>query len=218
MTFFSVTVVLSNIIAAKVITLPLFGVAIPAGLLTYPLTFVITDLVAECWGPARARFMVLLAFGMNVLMLAIIQLSLRLPPHEIWAVPGNPYGYGSASDYQNAYEATFGVQSTMVYASLLAYMCGQLVDVSVYHRIRLWTRGRHLWLRNNLSTFVSQFVDTTIVVGIYLFWVMGMNWDAGKDVMINSYLYKACFAILDTPILYLGVTLLHKVNRRQATV
>lgn len=195
----------SNVIAAKLFYFPWDpSRAFPSGLLTYPLTFVITDLISEVYGEKKARSAIFLAFFMNLLILAFIQLAVHLPPHSIWFVEGNRYGYEDLIGYQTAFESVFGLSGILLMGSLVAYLFGQLIDVRLFGWIGSLTQGRHLWLRNNVSTLISQLVDTLIVCSIYLFWGMGIGWEEGWVIIGWSYGYKCLFAIADTPFVYFG--------------
>lgn len=207
---FAVVLVLSNIIAVKLIRVPGSELALPVGVLTYPLTFLISDLVAELWGEVHARRMVYLAFGMSLLMLAVIWLAVQLPPHPSWGSLGEQYGLSSIEEQQNAFASVFSLNGLLVAASLCAYLVAQLLDVRLYGAIRNWTAGRHLWLRNNVSTLLSQLVDTSIVTGIYLFIGLGVDFKAGLSIMLTAYAYKAFFALCDTPLLYAATYLLRR--------
>jgi uncharacterized integral membrane protein (TIGR00697 family) len=192
---FCVVLVVSNIISAKLINLPLLGYdfVIPAGLITYPLTFLISDLVSEIFGPKRAKLMVYLAFAMNLLSFGIIQMALALP--------------SISEAEQMAFKAVLGLSGIRIFSSLTAYLAGQIVDVQLYARIRKWTGEGQLWLRNNGSTCASQIVDTVLVDILFLYWGLGMSLQEVIPIMGVSYLYKAAFSIATTPFFYAAVFL-----------
>lgn len=209
---FVVVLVLTNVIGIKLFSSPL-GHALTTGIITYPLTFLFTDIVSELWGAQKANRMVLLGFLMSLLMLAIISIALYLPPHDYW-VPASqgwpspdqpPFGYRTAAEYQNAYASVFSVNGKLLFGSMLAYMVAQLLDVRLFHFWKRVTKGKYLWLRNNGSTVISQLVDTVIVNSILFYW--GFNWPfwQGVEVMLTIYLYKLALALIDTPFIYLGV-------------
>lgn len=206
-TAFCVLLVLTNICGTKLFAGPFDpkNHALTTGILTYPLTFLITDIVAEIWGKKRANLLVFLGFGMSFLMLAIVQLSLYLPAHPYWVAPGNPYGYQSVQEYQNAFASVFSVNGKLLFGSMLAYMVAQLLDVRLFEFWRKFSKGKHLWLRNNGSTLISQLVDTAIVNSILFYWGFGWPFWQGVQVMLTIYLYKAILALLDTPFFYFFV-------------
>lgn len=189
---FCVIVVLSNIISAKMVSLPFFqNFSIPAGLLTYPLTFLLSDFITEIYGAKKARFMVYTAFAMNLLSFGVLELTLLLPTHSI--------------EEQNAFQAVVGLSGVRIFSSLIAYLAAQLVDIKLYAWIKRLTGQRFLWLRNNGSTCASQIVDTVVIDLIFLYGGLGMEMHLVMRIMIISYIYKAFFSALSTPLLYVLV-------------
>lgn len=185
---FCVIVVISNILSAKMITLPGLPLAIPAGLLTYPLTFLLSDLVTEIFGAKRAKQMVYVALGMNLLSFAMIQVSLILP--------------SNASEEQKAFQVVLGLSGLRIFSSLISYLTSQIVDIQLYAAIKRWTGPKFLWLRNNGSTCISQVVDTVMIDIIFLWWGLGMTTAEVLPIMLFSYAYKACFSVICTPLFY----------------
>lgn len=229
---FAVLLVLTNIIGIKLFQAPAYeftstvlffipadanGFALTTGILTYPLTFLITDLVSEIYGKRRADFMVLLGFLMSLLMLGITQLAMRVPAHPYWVPPEGGF-YESVEAYQLAFESVFSLNGVLLFGSMLAYAAAQLTDNWLYHFWKRVTKGKHLWLRNNGSTMISQLVDTAIVNSI-LFYV-GFGWDfwLGVTVMMTIYFYKLMIAALDTPLIYVGVWILKHLLRHEQPV
>ncbi len=206
-TAFAVVLVLTNIIGIKLFPSPFNrDWALTTGILTYPITFLITDIVSEVYGKKRADFMVVLGFFMSLMMLGIVQLAMRLSPHAYW-VPMEGGFYDDVGGYQHAFESVFSLNGVLLSGSMLAYLCAQLTDNYLFHFWKQLTNGRHLWLRNNGSTIVSQLVDT-IVVNSILFYI-GFGWELwqGITVMATIYAHKVLLALLDTPLIYLGVAL-----------
>lgn len=208
---FVVVLVLTNVIGTKLFHLfpdggPFLfdGKAwiLTSGILTYPITFLVTDVVSEIWGAKRASFMVIFGFLMSLMMLGILQLAIALPPATIWAPDGYPFQNGE--EMQVAFAATFANPGTLLFASMLAYLVAQLFDVRLYHFWWRVTGGKHMWLRNNGSTWVSQLVDTMIVNGIFL--RFGLKWEWGPifEVILAVYLCKIVLAMIDTPLIYLA--------------
>lgn len=186
---FSVIVVLSNIISAKMVQLPYFAFAIPAGLITYPLTFLLSDLVTEIFGAKKAAFMVYTALAMNLLGVVLIELAILMP----------------SADESLAFQAVLGLSGLRIFSSLISYLTSQLVDIQLYALIKKWTGSKHLWLRNNGSTWVSQIVDTVMIDIIYLWWGLGMLMGDIAPIMLFSFAYKAFFSVALTPLFYLLV-------------
>ncbi|MFT5917120.1 MAG: putative integral membrane protein (TIGR00697 family) [Flammeovirgaceae bacterium] len=204
--FFCVVLVLTNIVGVKLFEAPFNpSFALTTGIITYPLTFLATDLVSEIWGEQKANFMVILGFGMSFVMLGIIQVSLNVAPHSYWVAPENPYNYQSPAEYQTAFESVFSINGKLLFGSMLAYLVAQSIDVRLYHFFRKLTKGKYMWIRNNGSTWISQLVDTLIVGSIVFYWGFGWEFWQGIEVMATVYVYKLILAILDTPLIYLFV-------------
>jgi uncharacterized integral membrane protein (TIGR00697 family) len=204
-TAFCVIVVMSNIISAKMIQVPfMHNFVIPAGLITYPLTFLLSDLVTEFYGASKAKLMVYVALGMSLLSFGIIQLALTLPE----PIPGS----------QTAFQEVLGLSGLRIFSSLAAYLVAQIVDIQIYAKIKSWTGERYLWLRNNASVWISQGVDTIMIDIIYLYWGLGMSWAEVAPIMAFSMIYKSAFSVINTPVLYLCVYLVKKVwNTRETS-
>lgn len=178
----------------------IYTMSVPAGVVAYPFTFLATDLISELFGRKRAQMLVWVGFGMNVFMLLLMSINHWLP---------NSSGVSGGLDlFEGVYQ--FMVGNTI--ASMIAYLIAQSVDVRLYHFWKRLTKGKHLWLRNNASTTVSQLVDSTAIITIlYLSGNLGDAIDNVGAVIIlilNSYLFKFFFALFDTPLMYLGVRLL----------
>lgn len=177
-----------------------YTMSVPAGVVAYPFTFLATDLISELFGRKRAQMLVWVGFGMNVFMLLLMSINHWLP---------NSSGVSGGLDlFEGVYQ--FMIGNTI--ASMIAYLIAQSVDVRLYHFWKRLTKGKHLWLRNNASTTVSQLVDSTAIITIlYLAGNLGDAIDNVGAVIIlilNSYLFKFFFALFDTPLMYLGVRLL----------
>ncbi len=206
---FIVLLVLTNIIGNKLlkVNLPLLGEgAVFSGILTYPFTFLCTDLVSEMYGKRRADYMVFLGFCFSLLVF------LCLGPLVVYL---EIYPVENASDVQSAFEIIFNMGPRLMVGSMTAYVVAQLADNYLYHFWRRLTRGKYLWLRNNGSTLISQLLDTIIVTSIFLFKnpvyadvTFFPHEDAPTSVMhiiMFQYTCKAVMAICDTPFIYLGI-------------
>ena len=211
---FSTLLVLTNMIGVKLFEFELpfeiFGqtkVHLVTGLLTYPLTFLITDIVSEIYGKRRADFMVWIGFGLSLLMLALVQLTIAITPSGIWS-PLASLDLDLISDsegMQESWEAVFGLGPWLVTGSMCAYVVAQLCDNFLFHFWRRLTKGRHLWLRNNASTMVSQIFDTFIVNSFLFYGAFGWEFVAGLKVMAAVYLVKVGIAAMDTPLCYIAI-------------
>lgn len=216
MSVFVVTLVLTNIIGTKIFllfeqTLPngLFGapLALTAGIITYPITFLVTDVTSEIFGKAKASLMVIVGFFCSLLSLIVITIVLNLTPSEVW-LTGTPYS--TLEEIVLAFETVFSLPGVLIFASMTAYVIAQLIDVNIFHFIKKITNSKYLWLRNNISTMVSQLIDTIIVNTIFLNFGMGLPFDIVYKIIIANYIVKLIFAAIDTPIVYLIVNFIRK--------
>ena len=162
------------------------------GLLPYPLTFLVTDLISEIFGKRKANAVVLSGLVASVMTLLIITLA------------GHAQATAWSPVTDDQFNHVFGQTALAVGASMAAYLLAQFFDVRIFHFWKSLTQGKHLWLRNNLSTIPSQIVDTTTV--LVLLCVVGeIGWDRLGVLLLNGVLFKALVAALDTPLVYLGV-------------
>ncbi len=164
------------------------------GLIPFPLTFILTDIVNEYYGKDGARRMTLIGLGMLVFAVSIVTVARLLPTAAGSPVPAA------------AFEGAFGLTLRLVFASLTAYVIGQFVDIHVFQTFKNLTREKHLWLRATGSTAVSQIIDTTAVNFLFLAGVMPLT-----DVAVVtgwSYLYKLIVAITLTPVCYAAHSLI----------
>jgi uncharacterized integral membrane protein (TIGR00697 family) len=196
---FITALVMGNIIGTTKFV-DIFGLIVPAGVLAYPFTFLATDLISELYGKKRAQTLVWHGFILNFFMLGIMTLGHLLPDASGIS--------GAASTFEEVYRFMIG----NVLASMIAYLIAQFVDVHIFHFWKRLTKGKHLWLRNNGSTTVSQLIDTiSILTILYLAHNLGPEIDSVQRLgrlIFASYLFKFFFALLDTPFFYLGVELL----------
>jgi uncharacterized integral membrane protein (TIGR00697 family) len=137
---------------------------------------------------------------------------LALPGAPAWPM-GNP-NFATVLEMQTAYDSVFTLPGILILASMSAYLVAQLMDVRMFHYWKRLTDGRHLWLRNNASTMVSQMVDTIIVNAIFLGIGLGLGWALVIKIIIASYLCKVVMAALDTPLIYAGVALIRRYEAK----
>ncbi|MDH5172105.1 MAG: queuosine precursor transporter [Gammaproteobacteria bacterium] len=215
--FFLCTMTLLNVIGITRF-IQVGPMALAVGVLPYPLTFLCTDLICELYGKARANFLVSVGLGLNVFILLVLFLGNAIPsvspetmpPWQILqlaapvALPNGEIVHDSVGLYQLIYATTSGA----MVASMLAYIAAQYCDVHLFHFWKRVTRGKHLWIRNNFSTLISQMVDSVMVVSV----TFGAAWFRGditaEAVMVlvgSNYLFKAVVALLDTGPFYLAV-------------
>ena len=209
---FITMIVLTNIIGVKLFELNLeffnsdfFSnpITLTTGIITYPLTFLITDIVCEVFGKKKASIMVIFGFFVSILSLIFINLAVILPGSEVWI--NNSLGYESVTDMQKAYESVFTLPGFLISASMFAYLVAQTIDVRIFHYLKKLTGEKKLWLRNNVSTMFSQLIDTIIVNSIFLHFGLNIEWAIILKIMIASYIFKILIAAIDTPLVYFGV-------------
>ncbi len=202
---FITSLVVSNLIFQKFfywypMDIEIFGnklFEISVGILPYPITFLITDLISEIYGKKRANDVVVVGIFASLFSLLIIYVADVVP-----ATPWAPVD-------DAMFRTVFGNSTIAVFASMLTYLFAQFVDIQIYHFWKRLTKGKKLWLRNNFSTWFSQFVDTfTIVFLLCTFKII--DWANFKGLLVSGFLFKVIVALLDTPFLYFGVYLFKK--------
>ncbi|MFQ6111363.1 MAG: queuosine precursor transporter, partial [Nitrospinota bacterium] len=182
--------VIASVLAAKIISF--LGLYIPAGVLAYSITFIVTDVVSELWGRERARGVVLSGFIALLLAYLLIRAALSWSPAPFW-------------QGEEAFGTILGATGRIILASLVAYLVSQYHDVWAFHLWRRVTSGRFLWLRNNLSTAASQLIDTTIFITLAFYGTMPIG-----ALILGQYLAKLTIALLDTPVVYALVYFLRR--------
>ena len=187
---FIASLITCNLIANKFVTVDLgFKVFIvSAGILPYPLTFLVTDLISEIYGQKRANLVVFSGFIASMFVLLFLWLG-----GQFNAIPSSIVG-------DETYNSVFQNAWRIIAASMIAYLFAQFVDVRIFHFWKKLTNGKHLWLRNNGSTVASQLIDTTLVVCILFLGVW--NGDQIFQAIIDGWLFKMLMAFIDTPIIY----------------
>ena len=197
--------------------------ALAVGVLPYPLTFLCTDLISELYGRARANFLITIGLVLNIFILGVMWLANSIPPvapenqpswqlihlaNEI-VLPNGTTVAGTVELFTLIYATTSGA----VVASMIAYITAQYCDVYMFHFWKRLTDGKHLWLRNNGSTLISQWVDSIMVISV----TFGAQYFAGLIsaatilvLAVNTYLFKLFVALADTLPFYLGVHYLKK--------
>ena len=167
------------------------------GILPYPITFLITDLISEIYGKIAANRVVTAGIFASFFSIGIILIADYVPAIE-------------SSPVDNAtFTQVFSLSPLAVLASMIAYLLAQFVDIRIYHFWKKLTNGKMLWLRNNFSTFTSQFLDTFSVV--LLLSVFGiLPWDLFFGLVLSGFIFKVVVALLDTPLLYLLVWIFKK--------
>lgn len=187
---FIAALVVCNLIANKFITIDLGfkTFVISAGVLPYPITFLITDILSEIYGKKKTARIVWAGFGASLFVLGVLLLA-----QQFTAIAGSPVD-------DETFNKVFGNSWRVIFASMTAYLCAQLIDVRIYHFWKEKTAGKHLWLRNNFSTVFSQLVDTTLVVCVLFLGVRSHS--EIIQFILDGWSFKMLCAFIDTPLLY----------------
>ena len=197
---FITSLVVSNLIFQKFFywypfDMRLFGVRLfelSVGILPYPITFLITDLISEIYGQKRANEVVVAGIFASFFSIGILLVASAAP-----AIPSSPID-------DTTFTQVFSLSPLAVLASMIAYLSAQFVDIRIYHFWKKLTQGKHLWLRNNFSTFASQIIDSaTVILLLCLFGVL--PWSLFWGLTLSSIVFKILVAAIDTPFLYLFV-------------
>ncbi len=228
--FFCVNAVLAEFIGVKIFALEdtlglrpwewnLFGQSgalnFTAGTLLWPIVFIMTDTINEYYGQRGVRFISWLAVGLILYGFAFAFIAIHLAPAAWWVGVVKDQG---VPDYQAAFAAVFGQGLWTIGGSVIAFLIGQLIDVSIFHRIRRSTGVKYVWLRATGSTAISQLVDSFVV--LYIAFVIGpQHWSMGLFLAVGTlnYCYKMLAAVALIPLLYLARVFIHSyLGKEQA--
>ncbi len=185
------SMIIVNTIGSKITTI--LGVRVSVGIMFMPILFLVTDIISEVHGKQMAKRFVRISTGMLIFMFVMIFLAIKLPPNPSYTM-------------QAEFQMIFGGSLRMTFASIISFAISQSFDVMVFEFWKKVTGGRFLWLRNNASTMTSQFIDTTIFMFI-AFYGMTPQFTIPFlfSLIIPYWLFKIAFAVIDTPLCYLGV-------------
>ena len=197
---FIASLVASNLIFQKFFYWEPFGgyrFEISVGILPYPITFLITDILSEIYGKKKANQVVIAGIFASFFSMLIILVADFTP-----AIDNSPIN-------DETFHQVFGLSAIAVFASMVAYLFAQFIDIKIFHFWKQLTKGKHLWLRNNFSTFTSQFIDTFTVLFLLCCFKI-LPWNMFNGLLISGFVFKVIVAALDTPILYGMVFLFRK--------
>ncbi|HBR53000.1 MAG TPA: VUT family protein [Flavobacteriaceae bacterium] len=197
---FIASLVVSNLIFQKFFYWDFFGIyqfEISVGILPYPVTFLITDIISEIYGKKKANQVVTAGIFASFFSLLIVFVA-DVVPATPWSPIDDPL-----------FSKVFGATAIAVFASMMAYLLAQYIDIQLFHFWKRLTKGKHLWLRNNFSTFLSQFVDTFTVL-LLLCSFGKIEWSLFGALLLSGFLFKVLVAALDTPLLYAAVYFFRK--------
>ncbi len=193
-TIFATLVVLANILASKVVLIGEWTV--PAGTLVFMATYLITDLVSEIWGKKEARNAVWAGFYANIMAAIAIWIAIIWPPAPF------------AQEFSEMYATVLGGTWRIITASMLAYLISMHLDVTFFHWIKDWTKGKHLWLRNNLATIPANFLGAAVFAFIAFWGVVPNIW----VFILTLAIIQSVIVLIDTPFAYIIRHLASKIE------
>jgi len=188
---FIASLVACNLIFQKFFTWNFLGLTfeLSVGIIAYPVTFLVTDLISELYGKKRANQVVISGFCASVFTTLLIFISMNATAAE-WSPVDS-----------STFNKVFGLSAPAFLASMMAYLTAQFIDVRIFHFWKRVTKGKHLWLRNNASTMFSQLVDTSMVL-LILCSAGAISWERFGSLLLMGWLFKVIVALIDTPIIY----------------
>ena len=185
-----------NLLGGKITSL--FGVSVSVAIFMAPLTFLITDIVEEVYGKKTVKHFIVGGVLTLIIIFFYAGVFIALEPHERYS-------------FNNEYKTIFGSSLRIIAASIIAFALAQIHDVISFEWWKKKTKGKALWLRNNLSTIMSQLIDTSVFMMIAFYQLTPkFTFSFIVSLIIPYYLFKIMFAIIDTPFVYLGVNWLAK--------
>ncbi len=194
---FITNAVVAELIGGKLINV--FGVPMSVGILPWPIVFVSTDLINEYFGEKGVRKLSLITASLIAYTFVILFIAMRIPAM-----------HGDKLVTDDQFNAVFGQSMWIIVGSITAFMVSQLIDVSIFHFVKNKTGDKMIWLRSTGSTVISQLFDSFIVLGI-AFWLTGkMTTEIFLASAITGYFVKMIIAIVLTPLIYLGHSLIEK--------
>ncbi|MDB5206180.1 MAG: hypothetical protein JWR72_1255 [Flavisolibacter sp.] len=183
-----------------------FSFNLTAGVLLWPVVFIMTDIINEYYGPKGVRFLSFLTIGLIIFAFAMFTGAIHLYPADFWATNN----YKNVPDSNAAFSGIFGQSQAIIVGSLIAFLIGQLLDVFIFHKIKKLTGEKRIWLRATGSTLVSQFIDSFVVLFIAFYIAPRMlgntapwSFSLVMAICVGNYIYKFIVAVLLTPVIYL---------------
>lgn len=198
----SVCLVLSNILAVKQFDIHLFGLTFPstAGLIVFPVSYIINDCISEVWGYRSTRFIIWIAFAVNLLAVVMFRISVALAPSPHWA------------GMQSAYASVLAQTPRIALASMTAFLIGSFLNAYVMSRMKLLQRGRRFWLRAVASTLVGELADTFVFT--CLAFAGAIPLDVVMNIALTETVLKTLFEIMFLPV---TARVVHFVKMHEAT-
>lgn len=201
---FVTSLVVANIISAKLFRVgPLI---LPAGVIIFPISYIVGDILTEVYGYARARQVIWIGFSCNLLAVGAIWISVQLSPVPFWSLGA----LGSAERSQQAYAAVLGMAPRILAASFLAYLVGEFLNAFVLAKMKIATAGRHLWMRTIGSTFAGQLADSAVFLALAFLGTIPLA--ALGAMVVTQWLVKSAYEALATPLTYVAVSCLKRAE------
>lgn len=202
--FFLTTLIVSNIIAVKLVTI--FGYAVPAGIIIFPISYIFGDILTEVYGYAKARRVIWLGFGCNLFAVVAIWVGGLLPAAPFWTAGE----FGDPASAQQAYMAILGFTPRLLAASFVAYLFGEFLNSFVLAKLKLRTAGRLLWLRTVASTLAGQLADS----GVFILIAFGGRLPSSVlgQLALTQWLFKSAYEAAVTPLTYAVINFLKRVD------
>ena len=176
------------------------AISLTCGVMLWPLEFIMTDIVNEYYGPKAVRRISYIAVGLIGYAFLMFYLAIQLPPADFWIRSGISSG---VPDMPSAFNAIFGQGMWIIIGSLVAFLVSQIIDVTVFHKIKRITGEKKVWLRATGSTVISQLFDSFIVLFIAFKLGKDWSWQLVSAICLVNYAYKFTMAIILTPLIYL---------------
>ena len=180
---FGVCLILSNLLATKLITV--FGLSATAGLIVFPISYIINDTIVEVWGYRKARLVIWLAFAMNFLAIAFMQLSVMIPSAAYW-------------DGQEAYASAFSQAPRVAFASLIAFLCGSFINAFVMSKMKIRSQGKHFGLRAVVSTLFGESADSLLFFTIAFAGIV--SWENIAIMIVAETFLKSAYEVVILPV------------------
>lgn len=191
---FTALIVIANVISSKIIFVGEIGsvnLIGPAGVIVYASTFLITDIIGEIYGKEYSKKAVITGFFANIIAVVAILIAINWTPAPFLS-----------NEFLNSFNKILGFAPRIVLASMIAYLISQTHDVYAFHFWKRKTKGRHLWLRNNASTIVSQAIDTAVFITIAFYGLVAN--EVLLSMIFGQYVLKVFIALFDTPFIYIA--------------
>ncbi|AOP34054.1 hypothetical protein A0128_09490 [Leptospira tipperaryensis] len=185
--FFLTFLILAEVTGSKLFVS--FGFTLTMGVIPFPVTFIVTDLLNEYYGRKGVRFTTLVGMVMIFVAYFLLMLDMRIP-----AAANSPVD-------DHSFNIVFGNSGKIIIGSIVAYLVGQLIDIQIFHFLRVKTKNKYIWLRATGSTIVSQLVDSFVVIYIALSGGK-LSFEELNQISTNNFIYKCGVAVAITPLIY----------------